>query len=144
MIFQKHLQKHTFLYLVYFILKFKLMVTISDFCRIDWDWFSWRTHYCFYPFLLFSDRFFIYSVNKSGWGVWSPAPVSIKARHFMPPISIITKGYVTWVSFVVNWIFDVFSQIEVWCFLLQLTHDLFLQQSEVRCLEPVQVKHNFF
>ena len=43
----------------------------------------------------------------------APAPVSIKARHFMPSISIITKGYVTRLSFVVNRTFDVFSQIEV-------------------------------
>ena len=43
----------------------------------------------------------------------APAPVSIKARHFRPSISIITKGYVTLLSFVVNRTFDVFSKIEV-------------------------------
>ena len=43
----------------------------------------------------------------------APAPVSIKVRHFMPSISITTKGYVTRLSFVVNRTFDVFSQIEV-------------------------------
>ena len=43
----------------------------------------------------------------------SYAPVSIKAQYFMPSISIITKGYVTRLSFVVNRTFDVFSQIEV-------------------------------
>ena len=33
----KQFQKHTFLCLVYFSLKFKLEVTISDFYKIDWD-----------------------------------------------------------------------------------------------------------
>ena len=43
----------------------------------------------------------------------APPPVPIKAWHFMPSVSIITKRYVTCLSFVVNRTFDVFSQIEV-------------------------------
>ena len=74
----------------------------------------------------------------------APAPASIKGRNLMPWISITTKGYVTWLSFVVNRTFDVFSQIEVRCFSLQLAHALLMRQSEAGCLGTVQLKYNFF
>ena len=61
----------------------------------------------------FSDRFFIYLV-KVDETFEAPDPVSIKAQLFIPSIKmIITKGFVTWLSFAVNVIFEGFSQIEV-------------------------------
>ena len=120
------------------------MVTISDFYRTYWDWFSWRTYYCFYSFLLFSGRFLFIRSIRVDETYEAPAPVSIKGRNLMPWISIATKDYVTWLSFVVNRTFDVFSQIEVRCFSLQLAHALLMRQSEARCSGTVQLKHNFF
>ena len=122
------------------------MVTIWDFYRIDWDWFIWRTHYCFCILYCFLIGFlFIRSRSIRVVGAYElPASASIKAWHFMPSVSIITKGYVTLLPFVVNRTFDVFSQTYVWCFSLQLAHVLLLWQSKGWCLGPVQLKDNIF
>ena len=58
--------------------------------------------YCFQIDFLFTQSI------RVGEAYEAPAPVSIKAQHFMPSMSIITKGYVTLLSFVVNRTFDVF------------------------------------
>ena len=45
--------------------------------------------YCFQIGFLFTRSIRVGEVYEA------PAPVSIKAQHFIPSISIITKGYVT-------------------------------------------------
>ena len=51
------------------------MVTISDFYRTDW--FSFRTHYCFYSLALFYGFLFIQSIRVNE-AFEAPALVSIK------------------------------------------------------------------
>ena len=48
-------------------------------------------------------------------------PVSVKERDFLSLMSVTTKWYVSWLSFVFNGTFNDVSQIEVLCFPLQYT-----------------------
>ena len=64
----------------------------------------------------------------------APAPVSTKARHLIPSMLTITKGYVQALRFVVKRIFLFLSHMEVWWFELQMRHNLLLRQSEALCL----------
>ena len=70
-------------------------------------------------------------------------PVSTKAQHLIPSMLTITKGYVKSVLFVVKRIFSFLSDMEVWCFELQIRHNSLLPQSQALCFVPVQLKKEF-
>ena len=70
-------------------------------------------------------------------------PVSTKAQHLIPSMLTITKGYVKPVLFVVKRIFSFLSDMEVWCFELQIRHNSLLLQSQALCFVPVQLKKEF-
>ena len=58
-------------------------------------------------------------------------PVFTKAQHLIASMLTITKGYVQALLFAVKKTFSFWSHMELWCFELQIRHNLLLQESKV-------------